>query len=341
MMRVLFAKLLRDLRWNLLGIMLLVGSFQFLWALITERVLGKLAPFFINLAFFAGLDRLDIEREVFEGPGQVFRTIIGGEGVSLDNAMDMLSIGFVHPVMQIVFCIWAIGRASGAVAGEIDRGTMELLLAQPLARSRVILAHFLVDLVTIPLICLAMWAGCYAGYLVIHPIQVQEPELKPLQQALPSKDEGPADAFRKATARALVRLARVLLPPAKSGDEAMRRRLDVRPVEFGRGLWAVGGLIFGICGLTMWLSSVGRFRWRVMGLAVGVVLLMFLVNVFGQMWPPAAPLRPLTVFYYYQPQQLIQGKGSVAALAVLYGTGLVGYAFALWALTRRDLPAPL
>jgi ABC-2 type transport system permease protein len=336
----LFAKLIRDLRWNLAAIMLLVGAFQFLWALITERVLGKLAPFFINIAFFAGLDRLDVEREVFEGPGQVLRTIIGGDGVSLDNAMDMLSIGFVHPLMQIVFCIWAIGRASGAVAGEIDRGTMELLLAQPLARSRIILAHFLVDVVTIPLICLAIWAGCCAGYLAIHPIEVHQPELQPGEAAAPSEDKDLSARLRKAFTRALLKLARQLNPPAKD-DEALRERLDVRPLEFGRGLLAVGGLIFGICGLTMWLSAVGRFRWSVMGLAVGVVLLMFLINVLGQMWPPAGWLRPFTIFYYYQPQQLIQGKDSLWALAVLYGTGLVGYAGALWSLTTRDLPAPL
>jgi hypothetical protein len=33
--------------------------------------------------------------------------------------MDMLSIGYVHPVMQFVFCISAVGRAAGAIAGEI------------------------------------------------------------------------------------------------------------------------------------------------------------------------------------------------------------------------------
>src|SRR5260221_3699560 len=48
--------------------------------------------------------------------------------INLDHAMDMLSIGYVHPLMQTLFCIWAIGRASGAIAGELDRGTMELLL---------------------------------------------------------------------------------------------------------------------------------------------------------------------------------------------------------------------
>ena len=70
----------------------------------------------------------------------------------------------------------------------------------------------------------------------------------------------------------------------------------------------------------------------------------------------AAWLRPFTIFYYYQPQQLIltgdpnvnlsvwnggEPLAPVPMPAVLFGVGLVGYAMALWTLTRRDLPAPL
>jgi len=54
------------------------------------------------------------------------------------------------------------------------------------------------------------------------------------------------------------------------------------------------------------------------------------------------PLRPWTVFYYYQPQQAIQGQSaSWPMLAVLFGVGAAGYGLALWTFTRRDLPAPL
>jgi ABC-2 type transport system permease protein len=118
----------------------------------------------------------------------------------------------------------------------------------------------------------------------------------------------------------------------------------------------VAGLIFAVCGGTMWLSAAGRFRWRVLGLAVFIALVQFLVNVLGQMWDQAAWLRPLTIFYYYQPQQVIQTGNWCVSLAewnggtsliplpmpiVLYGVGLIGYAMALWTLVRRDLPAPL
>jgi ABC-2 type transport system permease protein len=351
MILALVTKLLRDLRWSLLAVMLLLGAFQVLWAKITERILGKITPFFTALAGLGGLSQKDIEDLVFEGPGKIMRTIIGGELIALDRAMDMLSIGYVHPLMQTLFCIWAVGRAAGAVAGEIDRGTMELLLAQPVPRSRLILAHFLVDLVTIPLLCLALWAGNWLGAWIISPIKVEEPSLKapPVAPAY-LLELGP---FRIRVAPPVQRMQRKIT----EGDrERMRQRLSVEPVRFGKGLWLVGGLIFSVCGYTMWLSAAGRFRWHVLGIAVFITLVQFLVNVLGQMWDDAGWLRPFTIFYYYQPQQLIltgdwnvtfrEWNGGTPLLrlpmpVVLYGVGALGYLMALRTLVRRDLPAPL
>jgi ABC-2 type transport system permease protein len=104
----------------------------------------------------------------------------------------------------------------------------------------------------------------------------------------------------------------------------------------------------------MWVSAAGRFRWKVLGITVFVTLVMFLINVVGQMWDTLAVVRPLTVFYYYQPQQIVlKDKWSVAldalnggqhvvnVLVVLVTVGIAGYAMALWTFCKRDLPAPL
>ena len=79
-------------------------------------------------------------------------------------------------------------------------------------------------------------------------------------------------------------------------------------------------------------------------LAVIIALVQFLINLIGQIWPPLEYLRPLTVFYYYQPQPIILGHGwqvGVRGAAVLLAVGAVGYALALWTFVRRDVPAPL
>jgi ABC-2 type transport system permease protein len=321
---VLIRKLLRDVRVPLLVVVLLLAAFQCLWAKITQRIVGEIAPFFNAMAAARDLSQTDVESVLFKGPGKIIRTLMGGESITFDRAMDMMSIGYVHPLMQTIFCIWAIGRAAGAIAGEIDRGTMELLLAQPLARFRLVLAHFCVDLVCIPVLCLSLWAGNWLGVWLVGPIEVQLPSSK-----LPLIMQRPVDP----------------------------ELLKVEPAAFGPALVVVGSLIFAVSGYTLWLSALGRFRTRVLGVAVLITLLQFLVNLIGQMWDDVCGwMRPLTVFYYYQPQQVILGRGwdvdfsvwnhgqpllHVPGVAVLLTVGLIGYALALWTFCRRDVPAPL
>jgi ABC-2 type transport system permease protein len=279
-------------------------------------------PFFMGLAASRHIAPVAVEDVLFEGPGRIMKTLMGGENIKLDRAMDILSIGYVHPLVQTILCIWAVGRAAGAISGEIDRGTMELLLAQPLPRYRLVLAHLGVDLLTIPVLCLSLWAGTWLGTWLVGPIEIDADHLKRFPI------------------------------PVQVDPEALR----TDPAAFGPGLWNVAALVFAVSGYTMWLSAAGRFRWRVLGLAVMVTLVQFLINLVGQLWDALAPLRPLTVFYYYQPQQIILGRGwtvdlsvwndgqplcQVPVLAVLGAVGAAGYGLALWTFCRRDLPAPL
>ncbi len=353
MTAVLVRKLLRDIRVALIVVSLLLGAFQMLWARITERIIGQLAPFFNTLAGLGGLTDKDVQALVFEGPGKIIRTLIGGDAINLNGAMDMMSIGYVHPLMQTIFCIWAVGRASGAIAGETDRGTAELLLAQPMPRSHLLLAHLIVDALTIPVLCLSLWGGTCLGVWMTGPIQLRKPELKTqTPEVIYEITLGPW----KMPFKVLGPMRDTPPPSMRETPVSVKDRLEVRPAELGLALPSVAGLIFAISGYTMWISALGRFRWRVLGVAVLITLLMFLINLIGQMWDALNPLRPLTIFYYYQPQQMVLGRGwsvnlaewnggeplfEVPSLLVLYGVGAIGYLMALRTLNRRDIPAPL
>lgn len=107
------------------------------------------------------------ERFLDQGAGKIVQALIGGDNVQLNQLSHILAIGYVHPLVQIMLCIWAIGRAAGTIAGEIDRGTMELLLGQPIPRWRIIFCHFVVDWLTIPALCLCMWGGALVGCWVM------------------------------------------------------------------------------------------------------------------------------------------------------------------------------
>jgi ABC-2 type transport system permease protein len=55
----------------------------------------------------------------------------GGDIFSLSGA---ISLGAIHPISLILNSIFAVGFATAAVAGERQRGTLEVLLARPLSR---------------------------------------------------------------------------------------------------------------------------------------------------------------------------------------------------------------
>src|SRR3954462_7605249 len=169
---VLYRKLLRDVRIPLAAVSLLLFGFAGLWVKVTVQVTTQIAPLLSlagTLGKFGSTFFMDL---FFNGPGKMIQTFLGGESVRFTDAQDTLAVVATHPLVQAIVCIWAIGRGAGAIAGEIDRGTMELLLAQPVARWKVILAHLLVDVTVIPLLCLALAAGIHIGVYVVGDFTV-------------------------------------------------------------------------------------------------------------------------------------------------------------------------
>ena len=55
----------------------------------------------------------------------------GGDMFSLSGA---IALGFVHPISVALVSVFAVGFSSAAIAGERQRGTLEVLLARPISR---------------------------------------------------------------------------------------------------------------------------------------------------------------------------------------------------------------
>ncbi len=316
-------KLLRDVRLPLLAVCLLLLAFSALWVKICQRITTEIAPFFGGIAQAQKFDKKLFDEVLFKGPGKVAQAVMGGGGVQFDRPKDFLAVELLHPVVITLACLWAVGRTSGAVAGELDRGTMELLLSQPVPRSRLVLAHLLVDLVVIPAICLSVMAGTRLGLWAVGPFAVDYSVLDKLHLPIP-------------------------------------RGADVLDVDASRQPLAIlnlGALMFAASGLSAAVSAVNRSRWRATGYAALIVVTMFVANVVGQLWDSAAVVRPLSLFFYYQPQEVWlydnwtvdlgeawaggQPLLKLPAAGVLLAVGAAGYLLALRAFTRRDLPAPL
>ncbi len=71
------------------------------------------------------------------------------------------------PVVLLLMTVWAISRGSDAVSGELNRGTMEMLLGQPVTRLGVISVQACVTLLGAALIAMAAWLGTCVGLATV------------------------------------------------------------------------------------------------------------------------------------------------------------------------------
>ena len=82
-----------------------------------------------------------------------------------------VALAFVDPVVVLAATVWGITRGSDAVSGQIEKGTMEMLLAQPVSRRAVfmtqafatVIGAALLSAVLLISVCTAVSYGPWAG----------------------------------------------------------------------------------------------------------------------------------------------------------------------------------
>ena len=116
---------------------------------------GTLFPIFYS-AFSDALRSLANSGTI---PEQLFNF---GSG-SLFTLPGALTLGLEHPLTLAMLGIFAVGATTGAVAGERQRGTLEVLLARPISRRTVYVTVAIALLLVIGVVLAAILAGMAIG----------------------------------------------------------------------------------------------------------------------------------------------------------------------------------
>jgi ABC-2 type transport system permease protein len=87
----------------------------------------------------------------------------GGDLFSLPGA---IAIGFIHPIALILSSVFAVGFATAAIAGERQRGTLEVLLARPIPRRVVYFTLLICALIFVAIVIFAFLAGAFVSATV-------------------------------------------------------------------------------------------------------------------------------------------------------------------------------
>jgi len=94
--------------------------------------------------------------EFIQNLPESFRALIGGD-LDLTSPAGYLSARLFSFLLPILFLIYGSSMGASTIAGEEGRGTLDLLLAYPLSRSRVVLEKFLAIAVVLIALSAALW----------------------------------------------------------------------------------------------------------------------------------------------------------------------------------------
>lgn len=264
--------------------------------------------------------------------------------VPLDQLLSYtgrIAVGYNEPIVVFGVSLFAIARGSDVVSGELGRGTLEMLLAQPVSRRQVLVTQSLVTVGGLAVLCGLTWAGTAAG---IMTTQVKEDRPPPTLSI-------PGLGWR--------------IPLSLGEPEKVRVPMSekTRIGYFGPGAFNLFCLGVALAGCSALASACDRYRWRTIGVVVTLYAISLVFKLLGQAVSEVSWLQRLSIFTAYEPQKFISiavhhpeqtwslalvdstgqflEPGPLGYNLILLGVGAVGYVAAAVVFQKRDLPAPL
>lgn len=251
----------------------------------------------------------------------------------------ILGLTFAEPVLLLCVLAWSISRGSDVVSGELGRGTMEMLLAQPVRRWNLLAAHGTIAIGGLTILSLLVYGGIVMG-IATNSTPMRESHgwaIDWLPWNLPST------------------WSRQEMAWIPLGNLVEATLYVVPTIQ----LFALG---FSVLGMSTAISAFDQYRWRAIGTIMGVYVTQMLIFILAKSTPSMSFLKPMTFLSAYQPDWTVQATmndpqakwyflmpgattwehtiGPLGYVSILLSLGVAGYALAFWRLETRDLPAP-
>src|SRR3990170_3407731 len=105
--------------------------------------------------------------QLIESMPPALRASFAGEFTDFTSPTGYLNTQLFFIMIPMLFFFFSIGFGSGAIAGEDEKGTLELLLSNPLNRWRAVLEKFGAMVVSLATLGVALWVGIAASVIVV------------------------------------------------------------------------------------------------------------------------------------------------------------------------------
>jgi ABC-2 type transport system permease protein len=114
--------------------------------------------------------------QVLLGTGAIPEPFVQFGGGDLFTLPGTIALGFIHPIAVALTLVFALGFAVAAVAGERQRGTLEVLLARPLSRRGLYLTLLVATILFVAIAMAAQVLGTFVGSTLSGALAELQPE---------------------------------------------------------------------------------------------------------------------------------------------------------------------
>jgi ABC-2 type transport system permease protein len=87
------------------------------------------------------------------------KAVLGGEALQMDNLSGLIAIGYNHPLVLVLYMLFAVGVPTGLLTGEVQRGSMELILSRFVTKTQVYVCAGLITLTGMFALVIVMFLG--------------------------------------------------------------------------------------------------------------------------------------------------------------------------------------
>jgi len=87
------------------------------------------------------------------------KSALGGDSLQAGNASGLIGIGYQHPLVLILFMVFAVAVPTGLLTGEVQKGTMELILSRSATKTQAYACAGLLTVVGMFALVLVMFLG--------------------------------------------------------------------------------------------------------------------------------------------------------------------------------------
>ncbi len=91
------------------------------------------------------------------------KTALGGQMLQAGNLPGLILIGYQHPLVLFLYMLFAVGVPTTLLTGEVQRGTMELILSRPVTKPQVYACAVMLTLAGMFALVVMMFLGTVAA----------------------------------------------------------------------------------------------------------------------------------------------------------------------------------